>query len=797
MSLQVAQVLKENPTLPRVLQCSDLLSCFRSNQTDLTDFLTKEDTFKNLILIIHKSKDSNIIRLVYNLFTSYNTSLLKMIATSRENTLNLISFFDSKSPDHISKNVIQNTSKIKNSSNHQNVLFMISSCFDILYSAFYNWPNEMYSILNSSIELFTHILTNIDILPVSTFCANIINLSSLSQPFAWLSYRSLMGTFGPGGPIPSSISNIPITTFKEPAITPQQRIPILILIDSYISKYSKESADFSKILLFALPVLLQKSANNLERVYILELSLKLPKSESIMKCCDSILFSDCKDRRLIELSFQYLTLYPPPTNPNNLEILIFDVLNRRTNNFIIVSFLAFFRKQMSQFEMTRLFVERARNIIIYSMKSQKSTLLLRSARIEIVNCINGKEMLNSSTFQIDDFTREDIKRQRANACSSSYDTSRIKYVKEQIQMNDSKQPIFDAMTLWGPKSLVNKACFSSFNAGTKKSQGAAVMAVKRKKIESAFESVEVDDDDDTIDDEGIVRNNDNDDFFSRNDRKSFMVSTNKSFSDLKSITSPRRGELSNRSSLISASSSTAESYLNSSAKSQLANKGATVKNKLKGKQQINNEVFKSRQLASKKKSQFILSNQRNTNNKLNAKNSTSNLKTSEKVGNNKGKEKGKIKQQESNGEDKIEKGAISSSSSTSSLSSMKKNQNQVLKLKMNSMLPQSHLVEVDENDDDNDDDYDDSVQSWNERSKKVQMIMNGNQNKIQASSSLAPEKGKGSIQKLSKTPTKISSSQSGFVQMAAKKVSSTPQRKTKNGKYPQTRNNLIKRNVVH
>lgn len=628
-------------------------------------------------------------------------------------------------------------------------------CFDILYTAFYNWPADMFNILNSSIEISNYIIANIHFLPVSNFVKNLVNFSIQSQPFAWLLYRCLMGQFGAGGPTPSSILNDVISTCKEPLISSQQRIPILYILNCLFFKYKRETTDFSKAICFALPVLLQRAASSQERCLILELSLKLPKNEAIMKCCDSILFSDCKDRKMIELSFQYLTLYPPQPNPNELEILIYDVLNRRTNNFIINSFIAFFRKQMSIFEMTKQFVERARNIIIYSMKSQKSSLLLRMARIEIVNAINGKEMMISPSFQIDDYAKEDIKRQRANICSSSYDTSRIKYLKDQIASNDRKAPVFDASTLWGAKATVNMSYFNNFN---NRNKGQIQPSTLKSRIENAFESVEVNDDDDLLDE------NEKEDFFRQNNKRSFMESSNRSFSDLRSISSPN---------MIKGQSSNAGSIMKSSQKnSSLANSNQRKNAKIN--QTNSKEVFKSRQLASKKKTYSFLSTQRPK--QEIRKSPPSNLKPAEKV------EQKQLKQS-----------IITTASSTSSLHLLRNDQINNIKMNFNNKPIVTNLVDNDY--DDNDDEiYDENIQSWNAQSKNSQ---NENKSQVQITKQISFEKETTNLSpKPSKTPTKIRSSQSASITFKTKRVSATPQKRPFKSSQ-QNNSNLKKRSIVH
>ncbi|OHS92762.1 hypothetical protein TRFO_12318 [Tritrichomonas foetus] len=363
---------------------------------------------------------------------------------------------------------------------------------NILNSAFTNWPTEMFSILNSSVEIATNILVNLNIMAVENFCTSIVTKYSSSQSFVWFAYKALMGVYGPGGPAPAIIASEKIVNGKIPSIMSQQRLIIIKLMILFFNKFSHESLEFSRTVSLALPVMMQKAINDVERALVFELAIELRKNDAISKCAMSVIFSNCKDLRLIELSFHYLTKFPPRFSADDVELIIFDVLHRRNNEFIIVAFLSFFRQQITLMEITKTFVERVRNIVIHSMRNQSSTLLLRSVRVDIVNAINGKSTLSN----IDDFTK-DINKQRNNSCSSTYDKDRIRYLKIQLSNNTSKSPTFDATALWGSKAAINEVFFYGL-PHSKKSFNGTLMGPLRKAdafAESNFSNKSLDSDD--------------------------------------------------------------------------------------------------------------------------------------------------------------------------------------------------------------------------------------------------------------------------------------------------------------
>ena len=435
MTNDVESVLKDNPTLLKIMKCWNLVNYYRSNQTNLTEFLKRSDNFSNLILLLHKSKDKNVVKVVLSLFVSSNTSLLREFAVSKENTIKLLSFLSKKKKPPP---------------------FSIAACFSIMSTAFMEWPTDMFSIINNSIEIALNLINNVDKLVIENFLLGVINRYSSSQTFLWFAYRVVMENYGPGGPTPAIIANesAVMNAIKVPNISQQQKIVIYRLLSTFFGKYTVEGSDFSKIILRALPVMIQKSNSDDERSKIFELALTLGKCEAMGKCAYSILFSNCKNPRLIELSFQYLTKYPPKPNPNDLELLMYDILNAKHTEFLIVSFLSFFRTQLLFMEMTKQFVERARNIVIYSMRNQTSTLLIRSLRVDMINAINGKNTLSNTC----DFSK-DINKQRNNSCSSSYDRDRIRVLKIQLTNISNRLPIYNAMSLWGERATINKSFF--------------------------------------------------------------------------------------------------------------------------------------------------------------------------------------------------------------------------------------------------------------------------------------------------------------------------------------------------
>ena len=532
MSNDVEKVLKENPTFLRVVHCWNLIQYFRTAQTDLTDFLVKYENFVSLINLIHVQKDKNIIRVISSLFLSTNTSLLEQFT---------------QNPDYLSKLIHfpEQQKKVK--------LFPVSTCFNILFQAFNNWPSEMFKILNSSIDAAPLIVNNLTTLAVESFATGIVEKSSDSMAFVWFCYAALMGNAGTGGQPPQRIANEKIInpncsmpSAKIHTITQQHKNIILRIMRMFFDLYNQETvtAEFAEIASMALPVMIRKADSDDERLLIFQLATKLPKNEAMVKCADSILFSNCKTIFLIEAALQYLIVYPQSPNIDSLELLMFDVLNRRINVFLANSFMTYFRKQLEGFDLTKEFVDHVRNIIIYSMRSKKSTLLLRAIRVDIVNAINKLDTF----LDVDEFEVE-INRQRGNICSSSYDQEKIKKLKIQLADNSGKSPIYDPIILWGPKANVYESHFNgishpklnnknnNFSSTTKANHGFG--SVSRKNFASTFNShsgrmrlqdaLIPDNGNDSLSDEGI--NSDSEALSKKRNRRSSLSKTKQNDTD--------------------------------------------------------------------------------------------------------------------------------------------------------------------------------------------------------------------------------------------------------------------------
>ncbi|OHT06977.1 hypothetical protein TRFO_24857 [Tritrichomonas foetus] len=487
MTNDIERVLKESPTMLRVMQCWNLVSYFKTDKTDLTEFLIKSDNFNMLLNLLHKSADMNVVKVIQNLFLASNTSLLFQFVSNKENMNKLIAFLEipqaKKRPKQYAMNV----------------------CLNILNQAFITWPNEMFSNLNNSIDVVSKLLSNLTMLSVESFCMSIIEKSALSRTFVWIVFKHLMGNFGTGGQTPLLFTQEPISSLNIQSLTPsnktttsntsnhntshnnryssnrsinhnssppkhnankssnfnakqETRMIELKLLICFFGKYSNmELNEFSRLVTQGLPVLMHRATNDSERELVFELALHFQRNEALITCANSILLSNCKSIRLIELSYQYLTLFPTKSTPNDIELLLLDVLHRRDEEFIILAFLSYFKSQLNLIEINKQFVEKIRNLIIYTMKSKKSSILLRAARVDIVNSINGKDAFLDFT----DFTKE-VLRQRSNNCSSNYDQERIKTLKIQLANSSSKSPIYDSPSLWGNKAHIHEVYYQGF-----------------------------------------------------------------------------------------------------------------------------------------------------------------------------------------------------------------------------------------------------------------------------------------------------------------------------------------------
>lgn len=460
MAYEIDKVLKNKPTLSRILQCCDLLSYFQTNQTNLTKFLTTESVFAELIATMHTSKDLNLVRRIHILFLSNNTSLIQFLFSSRNTIFNFINVFSSAqnttpAVQAGSKKITVSTIKPVQSKAEKFQLLNLALCFDVLTKLFLDYPNEMYPILNSSDDIAILLISNINLLPIFTFCVNLVTDSDFSQTFAWYAYRCLMGPHGTGGPAPILSCHDNLTSCRIPMIPMENRIYIIQLLTQFFTRQNETSMDFSRSILLGIPLLIQKALNDTERCYIFELSLLLPLNDAMIRFSKSILFSFSNNDRLIELSLRYLTLFPAISNFDDLELLVFDILTRHhKNNFVLIGFLNFFKKQTERLKISNLFIERIRNVINFTSQVIKSNVMTHAFGADILNFL-GHRIYNIAFF------KEQVKKQRQPV--TGFDADRIKILKGKLAQNDKKQPMYLATQLWGPKATIYEAYFNSVN----------------------------------------------------------------------------------------------------------------------------------------------------------------------------------------------------------------------------------------------------------------------------------------------------------------------------------------------
>lgn len=375
----------ENPSIAKILKCSDVQAAFRNKNKKLVRILLNPHNIGSLIDFFHKSEEFQMCRHILGLFLSPNTALLTEFVEKVNYLEKLLEAL------------------VKPKSVHR---FVIGAIMQILSRALDNWGDTIFDVFGKSRKIYSRLSGCIHLPAVYHFASKLAPKSKRAATFIWVLFTFLMDQHGTGPSIPTIVQKDAVSNLVLTNLTPEQRCRTLEIICIYFHEFDEES-DMYKIISQALPLMLQDASDDNERSLVFKLGMILDFSPALGQSAITIInYLNCSDL-LLQYSLFYITAYNIAIGMKTALFFLYRVLSKPVNNFVLIAATKMIR-MMSQIKVkgTNNFASHVNDVLVFSFQQHNLTksALLRSFKAEFIKASEG-DMLEPETVSCADTIR--------------------------------------------------------------------------------------------------------------------------------------------------------------------------------------------------------------------------------------------------------------------------------------------------------------------------------------------------------------------------------------------------------